>query len=282
MSLALFLLVLLAAFFHAVWNVLVKGGGNPLFETGLVALGAFFPALLAVFFLPLPTREALPWLFASALIHSVYYAFLAVSFGRTELVFSYTLMRGLAPVLTSLVLMLTGVVLGALALTGVLLLCTGVFCLAFEHRSGTVSLSALWQDLLAPLATAVVISIYTLVDGYGARGCGNPFSYACWLFVLQMVPVNIFLLLRYRERYLSYGRSRLSACFLGGMGSFLSYTIAIYAMTCAPIALVAALRESSVVFGMLLAVFFLHERMTVLRLTSVLLVLLGAVMIRLA
>ena len=116
---------------------------------------------------------------------------------------------------------------------------------------------------------------YTLADGYGARASLNPVSYTCWLFLINTFPMTLIVYRRYRSEFTAYVRRRWRFGLLGGVCSLGSYGIAIWAMTKAPIAMVASLRESSVIFGMLLAVVFLGERVTFFRVLAVLLVAAG-------
>ena len=128
------------------------------------------------------------------------------------------------------------------------------------------------RGTFAAFCTACVIMTYTLFDGYGARASGNPLAYTVWLYILNILPLNLFVLLRERRTFLPYLKERWKIGLFGGACSFGSYGVALWAMTKAPIAMVAALRETSVIFGMLLAVLFLGERFTVTKLLAVLMV----------
>ena len=123
---------------------------------------------------------------------------------------------------------------------------------------------------------------YTLADGLGARESGNAATYTSWIFLINALPVHVYILWRHGWSYVSYARKRLAVGTFGGLASMGSYGIALWAMTLAPIAVVAALRETSVIFGMLLAMWLLHERFTPLRGFSVLLVVGGAALLKLA
>ncbi len=278
MSAILFAVILCAAMLHATWNLIVKSGGNKLFETGLTATGACLPSLCLLPFLPLPDMAAWPFLCFSSLCHTVYYVCMSSAYEKADLSISYTIMRGTAPLLTSVAILMGGAVLSPLAWGGVCTLCAGILCLGWE----AVLRSGAWRGMWAALLTAVLIATYTITDGYGARYSGNGVSYACWLFVLKMLPLQTFLLWRCGRAYLRYARSRPAPGLLGGVACFVSYGVAVWAMTKAPIAMVAALRETSVIFGMLLAVFFLHEKFTLLRAFAVVLVAGGAALLKLA
>ena len=161
---------------------------------------------------------------------------------------------------------------------GILCLCSGVLVLTRENvRNGRFNISG----ALAAVGTAVVIMGYTLFDGYGARASGNPISYVCWLYVINTFPINIILLLRQRKSYIPYFKQRWKIGLFGGLCSLGSYGVALWAMTKAPIAMVAALRETSVIFGMLLAILFLGEKFSPVKLLAVVLVATGIIIMRL-
>lgn len=280
MSLNITLIVLAAALLHALWNIIVKGGENKLHETGLNALGGGLGALCLLPLLAPPPPEAWPWLAASCVCHFSYYLCVAAAYRQADLSFSYTIMRGCAPLLTSLVMMLSGAGLGLQAWGGILLLCCGILSLAGRHAGGGPSGG--WRAFWPPLRTSVFITGYTILDGMGARAAGDAVGYACWIFICNIVPLNAFILWRHGRGYLEYARERARAGILGGLAGLASYGLAIWAMTRAPIALVAALRETSVIFGMLLAVCFLGERFSLRRAMAVGLVAAGVIIMRLA
>ncbi|MBO4300336.1 MAG: EamA family transporter [Desulfovibrio sp.] len=276
MSTFMLTIILAAALLHASWNIIVKKGGNKLFETGLTATGAFLPALCFLPFLPLPAPASWPFLCLSSLCHTAYYVCMASAYEKTDLSVGYTVMRGAAPLITSIVLLCFGMGLSLLAWIGVCALCAGILSLAGEAKGRKYG----WRGLNSALLTAVVIAAYTLTDGLGARASGDGASYACWLFALKMLPMQAFLVLRHGKAYLNYVSGKPTPGILGGMACFVSYGIAIWAMTKAPIAMVAALRETSVIFGMLLSVLFLHEKFTLPRVVAVVLVTSGAALLK--
>lgn len=278
MSTSVFLLVLGAALLHATWNIIVKGGANKLFETAMNALGGGLGAMFILPFLPAPARECWGLLAVSCACHLTYYMCMAAAYRVADLSLGYTIMRGTAPMLTALTLWLFGVPLPPAGWAGVFLLCLGIFCLALQQKlAGKGSL----KGVLYSLRTSLVIMGYTLADGYGARLSGDSISYTCWIFFLNIFPIHIYVLARYGREYLGYLRNRGKIGISGGLCGLGSYGIAIWAMTLAPIALVAALRETSVIFGMIMAVIFLGEKFTWLRACAIMLVVAGAMLARL-
>lgn len=278
MSTSVILLVLGAALLHATWNIIVKGGSNKLFETAMNALGGGLGAMFILPFLPFPARECW-WLLAlSCCCHMTYYICVAAAYRVADLSLGYTIMRGTAPMLTAIALWLLGNHLGLSGWCGILLLCSGIFTLALQEkllRKGSL------KGVVYSLRVSFVIMGYTLADGFGARLSGDSASYTCWIFFLNIIPIHIYVMARHGREYLRYLRGRAVVGIGGGLCGLASYGIAIWAMTIAPIALVAALRESSVIFGMIMAVMFLGEKLTILRLAAILLVVAGAMIVRL-
>ena len=264
------LLVLAAALLHATWNSIVKGGSNKLFESSMNALGGGLGALLILPFLPAPAPESWGLLALSCCFHLTYYICISQAYDKVDLSMGYTIMRGCAPMITALALLLLGNHISLTGWGGVLLLCLGILTLTLEH----VHKGARAADILICLRTSLVIAGYTLADGYGV-------SYTCWIFFLNIFPIHAYVLWRHGGTYISYLRQRAATGLFGGLCGLGSYGIALWAMTLAPIALVAALRETSVIFGMLLAVIFLHERLSRSRILAILIVMGGAMLIRL-
>jgi drug/metabolite transporter (DMT)-like permease len=278
-SAELMAVVLFGALLHAGWNALVRSAPDKLLDAVLVVSGAGALAAAGLPFLPAPLPASWPYLAASVLIHAGYFTFVALSYRASAFSFAYPLMRGTAPVLSSLAVLWLGEVPSARGAVGVVLVSAGVLLLAadaWRQRALHAGPTAL------ALANAGVIALYTLVDGVGVRLAGNAFSYTGWMFLLTaLVMLAGALMIRGRAaaRYL---RDNVPRGLAGGAATLGSYGLALWAMTQAPIALVAALRETSVVFGLLLAGLLLREPLSRLRIVSVLTVAAGAVAIRLA
>lgn len=276
MPFSVFSLVLLAAVFHATWNVIVKGGGNKLFEAAFNTLGGGLGALCLLPVVGLPPRGCWLLLGLSVCFHLLYSISMASAYRVAALTIAYPVMRGAAPLITALALALIGAALPFYGWIGIVLLCAGILALAFQQKqTGSV------EGILLALRTSLAISAYTLADGFGAREAGNSLVYTAWLFVFNLVPLNAYCLIKQRKEFIIYSRKRLGIGIGGGLCGLASYGIAIWAMTVAPIALVAALRETSVIFGMILALIFLREKLTSMRVIAILLVAGGAVLVRL-
>ncbi len=280
MALDVLLAVLLGALLHAAWNTMIRGSSNRTLDTVLVVAGAGAIMLALLPFAPLPATASWPYAIASGAIHVAYFLLVAGAYRHGELSFVYPLMRGTAPALSAIAAALLLAEVPALqGWLGVALICGGVLLLAGDAlRKATPQGSA----TRFALGTAGVVVVYTLVDGIGVRLSGNAAVYTGWVFLLTSLPLLAIFLLRDRAATLSYAQQHWRRGLFGGACTLASYALALWAMTQAPIALVAALRETSVVFGTLLAATLLHERISALRWVAVLVVVAGAVAIKLA
>ena len=255
-SLGVTLAVLGAGLLHALWNALLKSAaGDPMLDTALIVAGSSAVCLPLLPFIPLPAKAAWPYAFASMVIHFAYYVTLAGAYRRGDLSFAYPLMRGVAPLLvTALGVVVLGEHLRPHALAGILLISAGIIAIAWL-ASGTHTLAAAGFAL----GNAVIIAVYTLVDGAGARAAGSPWSYAFWLMCLEGFPFLAWIVWQRGRPAIDYARRRWRRAVLGGAASVAAYAIALWAMTKAPVAVVAALREVSVVFAALIGTLFLKE-----------------------
>jgi drug/metabolite transporter (DMT)-like permease len=279
MSLAVSLAVLLAALLHASWNAMIKGGGDVLHDTAGIVVGAMLIGLPFLFVVPVPPAAAWPFIFASVVVHLAYYWLMVSAYRAGELSLVYPLMRGVAPLITALA---GAAVLGELpppvAWLGMLLISGGVFLLGYRALGHAPSRAA----VAFALANAAVIALYTLIDGYGARVSGNAWSYIVWLFVLDGIPFSWWMLARRRASFIAHLRSRSRRALAGGGLSAAAYAISVWAMTKAPVALVASLRETSVLFATLIGARLLHERLSARRWSGVLAVVLGVLALKAA
>ena len=270
--------VLAGALMHAVWNVLVRSASDKFLNTSLVVGGAGALTACGLPFAPVPAVESWPYLGASVLIHVAYFSLVALSYRDADLSFVYPLMRGSAPAFSAIfVAILVHESPSPSGWIGVFLVSGGILLLANDSwRSGSLRLT----PMVVALANAGVIVTYTLIDGVGVRLSGHPFSYTGWMFFLTAFPLLIASFARKgrgaaRNIRLNWGRG-----LVGGACTLSSYALALWAMTHAPIALVAALRETSVVFGTLIAACFLKESVTPMRYLSVFIITAGAIAIK--
>jgi drug/metabolite transporter (DMT)-like permease len=280
MDAIVFSAVLCAAAMHAGWNAIIKLNFEPLQAIVLISVG--YPLLMVpvVGLYPLPELEAWPYLFASLAIHIVYYYALGEAYRTGDLGHVYPIARGMAPLLTAVgATFLLGEELAQLARAGIAALTCGILLLSLKggRKGAAFDRRAVGFSVLC----ATSISAYTLVDGIGARIGREPYSYIIWLMILDGLMMLVFGLYRWGWPLFAHGSRTWGVIMAGSFMSLASYAIALWAMTRAPIALVAALRETSVLFAALIGVVFLREPVLPARLVAAVLVLTGVVLLRL-
>ena len=278
MSLTVFLAVLAAAMLHAGWNALVRVGASRVGTMmalsgvqGVIGLGVATAG-------PLPAGPVWPWILASGAIHSAYKTFLTFAYEHGDLSRVYPLARGTAPLITLAVGALwLGEAVRATEAAGILLLGGGILMLACGAWAGGESRRMLPFAFGSALATTG----YTLVDGLGARVSGSAAQYVGWLFFVDgVIFAAAMLALRGRGSLPAGGRMWIMGT-LAAAASYVAYAVAVWAMTLAPIALVAALRETSILFAVLIGWLAFGERMTPAKALSVGLIAAGVALTRL-
>lgn len=274
LSIGVALAVLGAALLHASWNALVKASPDKQLDTVMVSASAGLVALALAPWLPAPARAAWPWLAASIAVHIAYFAFLAGAYRWGELSYTYPVMRGGGPMIVALAgVFALGEVLSWSEALGVGIICLGVVGFASGAHDRRATLFA--------AGNAAVIAAYTLIDAQGVRVSGAAVGYILWFFVGNGVVITALGLARRGRAVPAYLRLHWARGAVGGVCSLAAYGIALWAMTRAPVALVAVLRETSVIFAALIGALFLKEKLTRRRLAATGAVLLGLVALRL-
>lgn len=280
MTPTVFLAVIAAALMHAIWNAMVKVHGDRFASVTLMTLGMAATALPAALFVDFPRPSVWPWILASVGFHMGYKLFLIRAYQAGDLAQTYPLARGTAPLLTTLGAMViasefpTGVSLG-----GILLLSAGTFLMSFRGAAYLERLNG--RAVVYALITSVFIASYTLSDGSGARLADTASSYAVYLFLCDGLW-SLILALALRGRAIAptlFAEWRIGL--LTGSLSAVAYWIAMWAMTRAPLASIAALRETSILFAMAISVVALGEKLTAWRIAAALLIVAGVVGLRL-
>jgi len=225
-----------------------------------------------------PSAAAWPFILASVTIHIAYYIATTQAYEHGDLGLTYPLMRGVAPLLVALSATFTlNEQLSSMAWAGIIGISCGVLALGLTRQA--------WQAPKAvgfALANAVIIATYTVVDALGVRASGNAMQYIAALFLLDGWPFALLMYARRGKPMLTYARARWPIATLGALASLGSYGIALWAMTHAPVATVAALRETSVLFAALLGAWLLKEAFTLRRLLGTCLIVVGVMAMRLA
>ncbi|HEX7969310.1 MAG TPA: EamA family transporter [Stellaceae bacterium] len=253
-------LVLATAVLHAGWNAVLRHGADRLWTSALLALGDGAAAALGLLLVPLPSAASLPFIVASFFIHTAYRLLLAAAYRWGELGAVYPSARGSAPLLvTSGAALFAGEHLSPPALAAIAVISLGIIGLAQHGLGGAMPR----HTLAVALATGVTIASYSVMDGIGSRLSGNSFSYVFWLEASEALPWPFILLLA--RGTLRSGRAARGdgwRALLGGAVSMIGYSLVVWAMTLAPLGIVSALRETSVVFAALIGWLFLGERLS--------------------
>jgi len=277
---AVFLAVLFAAACHAGWNALIKVGLDPLSTTTLISIGSGIVALVFAPFVGVPASAAWPWLIASVVIHLVYFASLIESYRTGDLGQVYPIARGSAPLMTATAATIfVGEKLNLTGWIGIVALVVGVLLLSARGGRDLTRIDR--RAVSFALFTALTICAYSVVDGVGARHSANPNAYSLWLFIGIAVVMLPYALYRDGPDVMPAMQAYWRRGLAGGALQVLSYGIAIWAMTAAPIAIVATLRETSVLFGAVIAVVVLKEPLRAVRVGAACLIVFGLILIRL-
>ncbi len=253
--------VLFGALLHASWNALVKSSSDKDLDMAVIHLIGSILAIPLVALVGWPSAQAWPYIVASVVVHIGYYLALTGAYRHGELGLTYPLMRGVAPLLVALSATVTlGETLSPLAWAGVIGISAGVLVLGLHAHAFAVP-----KAIGFALANAVIIAVYTVIDGLGVRASGNALQYVATLFLLDGWPFALLMFATRGSALGRYARRRWPVATLGACASLGSYGIALWAMTRAPVATVAALRETSVLFAVLLGTWILHEVFTLRR-----------------
>jgi len=278
MSTEIAAIILLAAALHAGWNTLIKISGD---RVAIMALMTLAGSLLSLLFLPFvesPAPASWPLLALTILLHTGYHFFLPVAYDHGDLGQVYPIARGSAPILVTVgAILFAGEYIEPIALVGVICLAIGVMALAFEKPNGaTINRKA----VVFALATGVCIASYTIVDGLGVRQAGSVLGFAVWLTIGDGLLTFLIALIWKRGAIWGVARGNLRIGIVGGAMQVGAYWIIVWALAVAPMGMVSALRETSVLFAALISTFLLKEGFGVWRFISASLVAFGLMLSR--
>ncbi|WP_201830774.1 DMT family transporter [Microvirga zambiensis] len=274
MSLDVFAIILVAAFLHASWNAAAKSGkGDPMVQANLIAVGSALSAVPALLVTGLPDAASSIYVLASALIHVAYFILIGLAYRYADYSAIYPLVRGSAPLFTTiLAMLLLGETLNSSTWLGIGVLCGGILGLGVDAiRRGGLN----GRSLLIAAVTAAIVVSYTLVDGLGARLSGNSAGYLLTMMAITGALMGLGMVFHQRSALLGAPASLWGKSIAAGAIANISYGTALWAMTKAPIGLVGAVRETSVLFAALIAMVVLKERFGVARWAASLMIVAG-------
>jgi drug/metabolite transporter (DMT)-like permease len=278
-------LLLLAALMHASWNAILKSDESDRLATfGVIMTTGTVMGLCAVPFLPWIDPAAWKYLVSSVLIHVLYYTFLLKAYSYGDLSHTYPIARGLGPLLVALVSgRFIGEHLRTQDIVGVVLLSFGLVSLAMPLRNvlprpgSRHGLATLFAVL-----TGITIAAYIIADGLGVRSAGPTFehrlSYIAWLCVVEGPWLLVLAIVIRPKSVWTHLRRTWWRGVMGGVIANVGYGIAIYALVLGPMAHVAALRETSVLFGALMGTLLLGEPFGVRRVAAAFVIVVGLVL----
>ncbi len=274
MPIHLICLVLFAALLHASWNALLRSGADRLWSMTVMCIAIAMVCMVAAAFMVPPAIESWGYALLSGLLHVGYNLFLVRSYRVGDLGQIYPISRGSSPVLITLgAAVFAGESISPGELLGVALVSGGIISLAFKGRNLSV------PSLPYALGTGCFIAAYSVVDGIGARLSGAPLAYTVWMCVLWGVLMPLVYIGLRGPRSLFTVRPGTLTAVVGGLVSLLAYAMVIYAMNEAPLGAVSALRETSVLFALLIGYVFLGETLTARRILACVVIASGAVII---
>ena len=278
MSLTVFVVVILAAFLHAVWNAMVKKEDDKYISLTAVVLGHIPISIVVIFFTPTISVQGLPYIFISAIFLTGYEWCLLSAYRLEDYTKVYPIARGTAPIFIVIFsLLLFNVSILKFELVGILVISFGIIILGFQNIKTFKNYSA----MAYALGTGLFISGYSITDGFGGRLSDSPLNYTSWLMILNAIIFLILLRMMKKpkvvKKVFNKGKKIL---FVGGTLSYIVYATIIWAFTKSSIPTVAALRETSIIFALLIGTFFLREKFTPLKTTAVLTIFFGVVLLK--
>jgi drug/metabolite transporter (DMT)-like permease len=280
MSVGVFLMILGAALIHATWNAIVKSDGNRLALMGSMAATQLVFAACLLPFVAIPASESWPYLIASSIVSTGYWLFLNWAYQFGDLSHVYPFARGIAPLIVAVVSVgFLGEQLSPMGQIAVVLIGLGVASLALTR--GTAGFRDPRPATLA-VVTGSFTAGYTIIDAIGARSSGSAHGYMAWATLLTSILTAGCLYRLRRPREHSLGARSRRAGIAAGILSYITSWMIIWALTVAPIALVSALRETGIVFAVIIGVVFLRERLSLLRLASIATTLIGTTVLKLS
>lgn len=273
MDLHVLALVLLAAAAHTAWNAWLKDSGDRLASMAALAVGWFIVGCITIPIVGIPGIASWPYLLATTFVHTSYAMLLITAYKYAEFSLAYPIARGTGPLLVALLAPLfISEHLEGPSFFAVTLIVMGVFLIGVFGNKRSLGGS---RAILFSLATGVLIAAYTMIDGQGARAGSTPHAYAGWLFVLTPIPVIALAMKILRKDFRSLLAGHWKTGVPVGVLSAIAYWVIVWAMTVAPMALVAATRETSILFAAVVSWGVLGEKLRPMRWAGVVVTVVG-------
>ena len=275
MDINVFMAVMSAAILHSAWNGMVKKHKDKVISVSAIVFGHVPIAIVVMLFVPLPTVESVPYIIFSAIIHQGYQWYLISAYKFGDLTKVYPIARGTGPIIATLISIgLLGVLISKFQIVSIILIFFGIVLLGLLSENSIKNNKVTFYSL----ATGLFIGLYSLIDGYGARVSLSPLGFLGWSFVLNALIFPFTLkFMNYSNVFIRVMKEAKHIFWFGGTVSYIVYAIIVWSFTKAPIPLVGALRESGIIFSIIVGIFFLNEKISTYKVISIVLIFLGVV-----
>ena len=279
MDTRVFIIILIATILHAIWNGMVKKHPDKVVAISGIVLGHVPLSIIAILILPAPSIDCIPYIIASALIHQGYQWYLLSSYKIGELTKVYPIARGFGPFVVTLVsIFFLGLEINNFIVLSICLISFGIMFLGIFDQTKLNNFKVIQYSLF----TGFFIGLYSIVDGYGARISLSAITYISWSFILNALIFPIVLRFKKEQNILTRVFDEGKKVFwIGGSMSYVIYIIVVWGFTKAPIPMVGALRETSILFSIIIGYFFLNEKITLIKIISILFIIIGVIGLKL-
>ena len=280
MTTTVFVAVIFAAVIHSVWNGMVKKHEDKYIALAAIVLGHIPLSIVVLFFTPTISVKSIPYIFISSIFLAGYEWCLLSAYRLEDYTKVFPIARGAAPifiVIFSLLFFSTNI--SNFELIGIFVISLGIIILSLQNFKYIKNYSA----ILYAIATGFFISCYSITDGFGGKVSLSPINYTAWLMTFNaIVTFPILLVIMKKTDALKEVFSKgKKIFFVGGSLSYTAYATVVWAFTHSPVPLVAALRETSIIFALLIGYFFLKEKLTLIKIISIFIIFLGVIFLKL-
>ena len=280
MSTTVFIAVIFAAIIHSVWNGMIKKHEDKYIALVALVLGHVPLSIIVLFFTPMISIKSIPYIFISAIFLAGYEWCLLSAYRLEDYTKVYPIARGSAPIFIVIFSLLFFTInISTFELMGIFTISLGIIILSFRNFKDIKNYSA----ILYAMATGFFISCYSITDGFGGRASFSPINYTAWLMIFNaIVTFPILLVIMKKTDAIKEVFAKGKKIFLvGGPLSYTAYATVVWAFTHAPVPLVAALRETSIIFALLIGTFFLKEKLNLIKIISIFVIFIGVVFLKL-
>ena len=279
MDTSVFIIILMATILHAIWNGMVKKHPDKVVAVSGIVFGHVPLSIIAILILPAPSSDCIPYIIASALIHQGYQWYLLSSYKIGDLTKVYPIARGFGPFVATIIsIFFLGLEINNFIVLSICLISFGIMFLGIFDQTKLNNLKVIQYSLF----TGFFIGLYSIVDGYGARVSLSAITYISWSFILNSLIFPIVLKLKKEQNILTRVFNEGKKMFwIGGSMSYVIYIIVVWGFTKAPIPMVGALRETSILFSIIIGYFFLNEKITSTKIISILFIIVGVIGLKL-